>query len=79
MLNKIASKFLSVLLLVSLFTVVLTREAHAYIDLGSGSFLLQMLLATMFASLFAIKVFWQRLTERITFLLAKLRGVKRTV
>lgn len=35
--------------------------AHAYLDLGSGSYLLQMLLALAFAIPLSIKAFWQKI------------------
>jgi len=71
------SSFLLSVLLIAGFTLTLNiREAHAYIDLGSGSFILQMLFASFFASLFAIKVFWQRLTGRFSRLLAKFKSPK---
>ena len=50
---------LSAGLIASFVLIVQLKPAHAYIDLGTGSFLLQMLLATAFASLFAFKAFWQ--------------------
>ena len=47
-------------MLTVLAVAVQSGVAYAYIDLGTGSFLLQMLLATIFASLFTIKVFWKK-------------------
>ncbi len=38
---------------------------HGYIDPGSGSFLLQILLAFILGALFTIKGAWRRLKERI--------------
>ncbi len=35
--------------------------AHAYIDAGSGSYMLQMTLAGILAIVFSLKMFWQRL------------------
>ena len=62
MLRRFGSLLLSVLLRAGFTLTVTIRQAHAYIDLGSASFLLQMPLASFVRSLFAIKVFWQRLT-----------------
>ena len=36
--------------------------AHAYIDAGSGSYVLQMLMAGLLGLAFTIKLSWQRLT-----------------
>ena len=35
--------------------------AHAYIDAGSGSYLLQLFLAGFVGALYAVKVFWKRI------------------
>ena len=45
-----------------LVLLVLSRPAMAYIDPGSGSMILQVILAGILGSLFAIKVFWQKIT-----------------
>lgn len=36
-------------------------EAHAYLDPGSGSYMLQILLGTLVAGFFVIKQYWHRL------------------
>ncbi len=53
----------SVGLLVCLFSV-LDRPAHAYLDPGTGTYLLQLAAAALFAGLFTLKAFWARLTGR---------------
>jgi len=47
-----------VALIVSLFP---SPDAHAYLDPGSGSYMLQILLGTLVAGFFAIKQYWHRL------------------
>ncbi len=37
---------------------VLARDAHAYVDPGTGSYVLQIVIAGVVAGLFAIKTFW---------------------
>jgi len=37
------------------------RHAHAYVDPGSGSYILQLLVAAFFGALFAVRVFWARI------------------
>lgn len=76
MLRRVSSFLLSVFLMTGFALMITTKQAHAYIDLGSGSFILQMLLASFFASLFAIKVYWQRLTGLFSRLLAKMKSPK---
>ncbi|MDD5040571.1 MAG: hypothetical protein PHY34_05485 [Patescibacteria group bacterium] len=35
--------------------------AHAYIDAGSGSYIIQIIVATFLGGLFAIKIFWKKI------------------
>ena len=37
------------------------RNAQAYIDPGTGNYLLQIVLAAMFGALFALKIFWAKI------------------
>jgi hypothetical protein len=37
------------------------READAYLDPGTGSFILQALVGTAMAAAFTIKIYWRRL------------------
>lgn len=41
-------------------TFLLPSRASAYIDPGTGSYVLQLLLAALLGALFAIKMFWSR-------------------
>lgn len=77
MIKRAGSLILSVSLVVAFLLIVTLKEAHAYIDPGSGSFLLQMLLATVFASIFAIKAFWQRLTGQVSRFFSKINRVRK--
>jgi hypothetical protein len=70
--------FSALLLTVFLLTIQMKR-VHAYIDLGSGSFIIQMLLASVFASLFMIKVFWRRITTRLYQFFARFKTAKSRV
>lgn len=38
-------------------------SSHLYLDPGSGSFLLQILLATILGGAFAVKVFWRKIVS----------------
>jgi hypothetical protein len=48
-------------LLAVLASLLLVREAHAYLDPGAGSYILQILIASLFGALFMLKVFWGRI------------------
>lgn len=57
------NRFAAVLLL----TVFLFSEsASAYLDPGTGSFVLQFFLAGVFAASFALKMFWKNIKEFFT-------------
>ena len=75
-LRQVGERLQTVLLVVAFLIVVTTREAHAYIDLGSGSFFIQVLLGTFFASLFTIKVFWRRLTGYMSRFFSRMKRAK---
>ena len=57
--NTLSSK-----ITISLFVVVIIllfpRKAHAYLDLGTGSFIFQMLIATSLAALYFFKSYVRR-------------------
>ena len=48
-----------VLLVVTLF--FFPTQAHAYLDPGTGSYFIQIALAALVGSLFAIRLFWGRI------------------
>ena len=55
------SKGLTVALVTVLFVAVgWSRHAHAYVDLGTGSYLLQLLVASMFGLIFSMKSLWAK-------------------
>ena len=41
-------------------TITFVQTAHAYLDPGTGSFALQLLLSGFLGGLFALKLFWKR-------------------
>ena len=49
-------------LIAILFVIGLPNPAHAYIDPGSGSMMLQVLLGGAAAAIVGIRTFWSRLT-----------------
>ncbi|MBI4132332.1 MAG: hypothetical protein HY474_01735 [Candidatus Sungbacteria bacterium] len=48
------------LLCFALLLMVLPSDAAAYLDPGTGSFILQIILASLFGASFAVKNFWRR-------------------
>ena len=54
-----AKKIIIVFILLS---VVFCKKTYAYIDPGSGSYVFQMLIGFLIGGLFAVKIFWQKIT-----------------
>jgi hypothetical protein len=50
--------------------IITVAPAHAYIDAGSGSYVLQMAMAGILALAFTIKLAWQRIRTSIASLFA---------
>jgi hypothetical protein len=43
--------------------LLIPREASAYLDPGTGSYMLQLALAGLFASMVTLKLYWQRIKD----------------
>jgi hypothetical protein len=61
---------LNVIILVTLIFVI-PEDCFAYLDLGTGSYVLQVMAATAVAGLFVIRQYWQRIKKAVS---RKLRG-----
>lgn len=46
------------LVVLALFYLIFPRKAYAYLDPGTGSYILQLIAATLFMGLYAVKLFW---------------------
>ena len=55
----------------SLFGVLGATDAHAYLDPGTGSYVLQLVLAALLGAAFAVKVFWLRIKTFVANLISK--------
>ena len=53
-------------ILAMLFLGVFTARAEAYLDPGTGSFIIQMLVAGVAGSLFLLKTYWQKLKDWVS-------------
>jgi hypothetical protein len=49
------------ILLLTLYFSTLTSQAHAYLDPGTGSMMLQIVIASVVGALFSLKIFWSRI------------------
>jgi hypothetical protein len=55
------SRALQLVVLASLFHIASEREALAYLDPGSASYTLQMVIAAVVAAGFALKTYWAKI------------------
>jgi len=51
----------SVIIGAAFWLAIAARPAHAYIDPGTGSYLLQLLVGGLFAAAFVLKAFWGKI------------------
>ncbi len=49
------------ILLISFILFIFAKNSYAYLDPGTGSYILQILIASVLGALFAIKVFWRKI------------------
>ena len=54
-------KYIFVLTLIFIVQHLLSKNAFAYLDPGTGSYIFQIFIATIVAGLFAIKMFWRKI------------------
>jgi hypothetical protein len=59
--KRFISEAISCVVLAVLASLLLVRETHAYLDPGAGSYIFQILLASLVGVLFMLKVFWGRI------------------
>jgi len=64
-------KKFSTTLFLTLFFISLTNQAHAYLDPGTGSMILQIVIASLVGAVFALKGYWSRIKEFFSNLLSK--------
>lgn len=51
--------------------ISLTSQAHAYLDPGTGSMMLQIVIASLIGGLFALKGYWSRIKSFFSNILFK--------
>jgi hypothetical protein len=54
-------RVIAILLAFACVNLIFVETVYAYVDPGTGSYILQLILASVFGGLFAIKLFWKRL------------------
>ena len=64
-------RLLTVGLAVMLLYLAFPSFAYAYLDPGTGSYIFQLILAGLVGLLFAVKIYWRRITTFFTGLFSK--------
>lgn len=54
---------LNLVFLTAVYTVIFPPKAHAYLDPGTGSYIIQVVAATLFAGLFLVKTWWNEISK----------------
>lgn len=55
----------------ALYLVLVPQPAFAYLDPGTGSYIIQIAAAALFGSLFALKMWWKQITGFIAGMLGR--------
>ena len=70
------NRILDIVIILLVLKFVAIRDASAYIDPGSGSYLLQILAAGVLSSIFIIKKFWGSINKFVSSIFSKISGKK---
>jgi len=60
---KYFKTFIKVFCLVGLLTFIFPKTLFAYLDPGTGSYIIQMIIALVIGGTFGIKVFWRKIYQ----------------
>ena len=60
--KRSSSAAIPVLVLAALISPILLQLAYGYLDPGTGSYILQLIIGGLLGGLFAIGLFWKRVT-----------------
>ena len=67
-------KVAAILVLTGLISLIFPKRAHAYIDMGTGSYVFQLILAFIFGGLFGIRLYWKKIKTFFSNLFSKKGG-----
>lgn len=56
----------TVFVMIALLMLVWESDAHSYLDPGTGSYALQMIIAGIVSVFFSLKIFWRRIVVFFT-------------
>lgn len=70
------SQLFDIVFTLVILSMLATNNAHAYIDPGSGSYMLQIIAAGVLSGIFIMKKFWRNISKFISSFLKKNSGDK---
>lgn len=62
---------ITILAVCVIFLLTLPETTYAYLDAGTGSYIIQLIIAALLGGLFAIKLFWNKIKNFFRNLLSK--------
>lgn len=74
---KRLSFYAKLMSLLALLSLLVPQPAYAYLDPGTGSYVLQLVLGAMVGMLFAVKMFWKNIRTFIANYRSKGRGANK--
>ncbi len=54
-------QLVAIVFLFAFFNLILSQEAYAYLDPGSGSYIIQMIIGAFLTGLFIMKLLWNKI------------------
>jgi ABC-type uncharacterized transport system permease subunit len=64
----------SIFAAIATFSLIFSTPAHAYIDMGTGSMIFQMLAAGLVGFLFTVKMYWVSIKAKTARFMARVTG-----
>ena len=55
------TRLMTTSVVLALFYLIFPQKAHAYLDPGTGSYVIQLLLATLFGAAFVVRLYWKNI------------------
>lgn len=68
---RVTYPLLRAFVLLTVLSYLFPRAAHAYMDPGTGSYMLQLVIAALLGVSFAVKMFWLRIKTFLTSLVSR--------
>jgi hypothetical protein len=68
---KVLTGFKNVVIITIILLLCSTCKAHAYIDPGTGSYIIQVIIGGLLGAVFALKIYWKKVRAYFSKLFSK--------